>query len=233
MSEPRLLLLETSGRTGWAALAEGNQLRGVRQLDEARRHARDLAPVVAGLVADCGWQARAVTGVIVGRGPGSYTGLRVGIMSAKAFAYATRCALLGLDTFECIANRAPADINRLSVLADAQQDKVYAQEYGRHETTWKPASDLAIVRFEDWVVRHNPESWVTGPGLARWEAHLPTTQPRAEPGERDPTPEVVLQVGLTRFLAGVRDPIFTLEPLYLRPSSAEEQWQARHGREGD
>jgi tRNA threonylcarbamoyladenosine biosynthesis protein TsaB len=232
MSEPRLLLLETSGRAGWAALAEGPHLQDVHRLDEARRHARDLAPAVAALLTRRNWRARDLSAVVVGRGPGSYTGLRVGLMSAKAFAYATGCALLGLDTFACLAAQAPAEINSLEVLADAQQDKVYAQAFARDGATWRPTSTLAIVRFEDWLAGHDPRSWVTGPGLARWEAHLPATVARADPGQREPTPEVVVQLGLTRFLAGERDDVFTLEPLYLRPSSAEEQWQARRDREG-
>ena len=55
------------------------------------------------LLADQGWKARDLTGVIVSRGPGSYTGLRVGIMTAKTLAYATGCALLAIDTFAAVA----------------------------------------------------------------------------------------------------------------------------------
>jgi tRNA threonylcarbamoyl adenosine modification protein YeaZ len=81
---PCLLILETSGRVASVALAEGGRLLGTRRLDEARRHARDLAPAVAGLLAGQGRRPRDVHAVLVGRGPGSYTGLRVGVMSAKA-----------------------------------------------------------------------------------------------------------------------------------------------------
>src|SRR5206468_351809 len=90
-SEPRLLILETSSQAGQVALAAGERLLGVRRLDEARRHARDLAPAVRELLVEQGWRPRDLHGVVVSRGPGSYTGLRVGIMSAKALAYATGC----------------------------------------------------------------------------------------------------------------------------------------------
>src|SRR5207245_2582512 len=110
---PRLLLLETSGRVGHVALAEGQTLRGARRLDEARRHARDLAPAVRDLLKDAGWTAKSLDAVIVSRGPGSYTGLRVGIMSATALAYATGCKLLGIDTFAVIARQAPPQAQRL------------------------------------------------------------------------------------------------------------------------
>src|SRR5205823_13861207 len=102
-TEQYWLMVEPSGRAGLVALAEGMVLRGVRPLDEARRHARDLAPAVRQLLDAAGWQPRDLQGVIVSRGPGSYTGLRVGLMSAKTLAYATGCALLAVDTFTAIA----------------------------------------------------------------------------------------------------------------------------------
>src|SRR5947208_1983541 len=117
-AEPRLLILKTSGRAGQVALAEGETLLGLRRLDEARRHARDLAPAVAELLAARGWAPRDVRGVIVSRGPGSYTGLRVGVMSAKAFAYATGAVLLAVDTFVALALQAPGEVAELDVLAD-------------------------------------------------------------------------------------------------------------------
>src|SRR3974390_1867523 len=83
---PRILLIETSGRAGSVALAEGAELLRLRQLDEGRRHARDLAPGVAGLLAEQGWTPDRLSAVVVSLGPGSYTGLRVGIMSAKIVA---------------------------------------------------------------------------------------------------------------------------------------------------
>src|SRR5205814_2216971 len=101
--EPRVLILETSGRAGSVALAAGESLLCTRRLDETRRHARDLAPAVRELFHTQGWKPRDIQAVFVSRGPGSYTGLRVGITSAKVFAYATGCALVGVDTFSAIA----------------------------------------------------------------------------------------------------------------------------------
>src|SRR4051812_11852306 len=120
--------METSNQPGFVAVGEGPTLLGVRPLDESRRHGRDLAPAAAELLTACAWQPRDVGGVIVGRGPGSYTGLRVGVMSAKAFAYATGAALLTLENFTVLAAQAPAEVPRLAVVADAQQDRVYVQE---------------------------------------------------------------------------------------------------------
>jgi tRNA threonylcarbamoyladenosine biosynthesis protein TsaB len=224
---PRLLVLETSGRVGEVAVALGAEVRARRRLDEARRHARDLAPVVAELLAGQGWQARDLHGVIVSRGPGSYTGLRVGVMSAKALAYATGCALLGVETFAAVALRAPEGVERLDVLGDAQQDKVYAQPFGRAEGRWVARAELAVRPFAEWLAGREPGAWVTGPGLTRWQAHLPAEVPRLQPALRAPAVEGLLELGLARYRAGQRDDWRALEPAYLRASSAEEQWRGR------
>jgi tRNA threonylcarbamoyladenosine biosynthesis protein TsaB len=226
---PRLLILEASGRVGRVAVAEGEVLRAARRLDEARRHARDLAPAVRDLLAGQGWRPGDVDAVVVGRGPGSYTGLRVGVMSAKAFAYATGCAVLGLETFAVIAAQVPAEAGRLDVLADAQQDRVYVQEFERAAPGEppRPATPLRIEPFADWLAGRRPGAWVTGPGLRGQRQRLPADAAVTDEGLWEPLPESLLRLGLARYRAGARDDLWALEPLYLRPSSAEEKWPGK------
>jgi tRNA threonylcarbamoyladenosine biosynthesis protein TsaB len=226
---PKLLMLETSGRGGFAALAQGASLRGVRRLDDARRHARDLAPAVAALLTAQGWKARDLHGVIVGCGPGSYTGLRVGVMSAKTLAYAVGCTLIGVETFAVVAAQAPAVLQRLDVLADAQQEKVYVQSFERDGDGWRALGALAVRPFADWLADRAADAWVSGAGLHRWATRLPSGVPVVDAALWDPQAESLLQSGLTRYMAGERDDPFALEPLYLRPSSAEEQQRVRQG----
>jgi tRNA threonylcarbamoyladenosine biosynthesis protein TsaB len=226
-SEPRLLILETSGRVGQVAVAAGSRLLALRHLEEARRHARDLAPAVADLLAEQGWRPRDLHAVVVSRGPGSYTGLRVGVMSAKAFAYATGCALLAADTFAAVALQAPEGATRSDVLADAQQDRVYVQSFSRGTAGVSPVSELRIHLFADWLAGREAGAWVTGPGLRKWKDRLPPDVPAVDAARWDPQPSTLLQLALFRYQAGERDDLWTVEPLYLRPSSAEEQWQKR------
>jgi tRNA threonylcarbamoyladenosine biosynthesis protein TsaB len=227
ISVPRLLIVETSSRIGQVALALGHELRGVRRLDEARRHARDLAPATAALLAEQGWRPRDVHAVLVSCGPGSYTGLRVGLMSAKTFAYAAGCVLLGIDTFAAVAQQAPTATERVDVVADAQQEKVYVQSFVRAGEEWRPTSELAIRTVADWLAGRTADAWAMGPGLHKWAARLPSEVPFVDATLWEPRADSLLRIGLRRYLMGERDNPWTLEPLYLRPSSAEEQWHAR------
>jgi tRNA threonylcarbamoyladenosine biosynthesis protein TsaB len=229
VSPPRFLILETSNQPGVVAVGEGPTLLGVRRLDEARRHARDLAPAAAELLAGAGWQPREVAAVIVSRGPGSYTGLRVGMMSAKAFAYATGCALLTVETFAVLAAQAPAEVPRLAVVADAQQGKVYVQEFVRSAAgqALTARASLSIAPIADWAHKRSDTWWITGPGLRKVGDKLPTGVVALETARWDPQPQTLLQLGWQRYQQGERDDVWTAEPLYLRPSAAEEQWAKR------
>jgi tRNA threonylcarbamoyladenosine biosynthesis protein TsaB len=222
---PRLLILETSGRSGCVAVALGEDVCVVHRLEESRRHARDLAPAVAEVLAGQGWSPRDLQAVLVSRGPGSYTGLRVGVMSAKALAYATGCALVAVDTFAAVALQTAPEATRVEVLADAQQDKVYVQSYGKVGEGWQPLAPLAVRPFAEWLSTKEPGAWVTGPGLGKWAERLPPGTLIAPQACWEPQPQSLLRLGLARYRSGERDDPFALEPLYLRPSSAEEQWR--------
>jgi tRNA threonylcarbamoyladenosine biosynthesis protein TsaB len=226
IKEPRLLIVETSGRVGRVAVALGAELRSVRRLDEARRHARDLAPAVVELLAGQSWRPRDLDAVIVSRGPGSYTGLRVGIISAKTLSYATGCALVAVDTFAAIARQSPPEADAVDVLADAQQDKLYVQHFQRTTGTdlWLAACALTIVTAGDWLAQREANVWVSGPGLGVVEKRLPAESRLVDAARREPGVESLLQMGLARYQAGERDDVWALEPLYARPSSAEEKW---------
>lgn len=225
-SAPQLLLLETSGRGGFVAVAEGPKLLRCHQLDEARRHARDLAPAVAELLKAQNWRPRDVTAVAVGRGPGSYTGLRVGLMSAMTFAYATGCKLIALETFAILAQQAPREVEALDVLADAQQEKVYVQSFHRDKNLAWSATPLTIQRLTEWIPTRQTDAWLTGPGLVVHGSRLPAERQLAS--ERwHPVPEAMLSLTLQRQELSRFDDLWKVEPLYLRPSSAEEKWDSQ------
>jgi tRNA threonylcarbamoyladenosine biosynthesis protein TsaB len=229
--EPRFLIVETSGRSGLVAIARGSHIKAVRRLDQARRHARDLVPNIAELLQGEGWKPKDVQAIIVSVGPGSYTGLRVGIMSAKAFAYATGCKLIDVETFAAIAMQAPLEATPLDVIGDAQQDKIYVQSFADEEGTGERAasSPLTIRPLADWMAAGDQDVWITGPGLRIHQAQLARLRAERciESNLWDPRPETLLQIGLERYRRGQWSDLWRLEPIYLRPSSAEEKWHAK------
>jgi tRNA threonylcarbamoyladenosine biosynthesis protein TsaB len=225
----RALLIETSGRTGYVGLAADGTIVASRALSEARRHARDLAPALAQMLREEGWQPGQVNHVIVGLGPGSYTGLRVGIMSAKTFGYATRALLVGVPTFETLAARALAEVDGVMVIADAQQNRVYHQCFRKAGADGQPVelSPLRVLTADALIAESWPVGTIAGPGLRKLSSNLPPPL-RPMPAEFwEPRLDTLLRLGSARIAGGKVDDLYRLAPIYLRPSAAEEQWRPR------
>ena len=220
MSEPTLLI-ETSMRDGGlVALSAGGKFVE-RRLDPARRPNRDLAPLAAELLAELGLGPRDIKRVAVGVGPGSFTGLRVGVTSAKVLAYALACELVPVPTFLILASQCDSAESSIDIVSDGLQGLVYAQRFRRADANgWGPAGDLALHAATAWAAGLPAGGLVGGPGVKLVEAMI-------EPGRVAPECLAVGAAAFARVAARLtaisRREMFELEPLYLRPSSAEEQ----------
>src|SRR5690606_21357208 len=94
---------ETSGRTGSVAWCDGQHPPQLIELDSARRTTATLAPAIAELLAAARAQHRAIDLVAVANGPGSFTGVRIGVTTAKLLAYALGCRLVAVDPLAAMA----------------------------------------------------------------------------------------------------------------------------------
>lgn len=222
-----LLALDTSTLRASLALERGDGRRFAATTDPARRHGRGLLPALAGLLRDAGIVARDLDAIAVGLGPGSYTGLRVGVTAAKTLAYATGAKLFGLDSLEFFARSAPEAAGRVCAISDAQRGDFHAADFARAS----PGSPLLrdgptrIVSAEALAASWAGTVVVTGPGLTRWDRAWP---PGVEVYAADePDPSLLLDLAREAIAAGSAADPWSLEPFYLRRSAAEDQWKPR------
>lgn len=104
MSDTTLLLLDTATRSPLVGLADGEgRLIGARQWTSRHRHGEELLGRLDELLAETGVDRRSLTSVVVGTGPGSFTGLRIGLATAKVIAYTLAVPLLGVSTTRALA----------------------------------------------------------------------------------------------------------------------------------
>jgi tRNA threonylcarbamoyladenosine biosynthesis protein TsaB len=226
----RILALETTERVGSvAATSDGNLLLELN-LDSEKRSAQSLAPGIETLLARVGWRPGDVELVAVTVGPGSFTGVRVGVATAKAFAYAVGADILGVDTLEAIAARAPAEVPRLSVAVDAQRGQVVARLFERGADGWfHPAGPADLVDLDAWLRGVPPGTSITGPILRKAAGHVPDGVPMIDSHDWAPTAAAVARVALRDYAAGRRDDVWSLLPRYSRRSAAEEKWDRGKG----
>jgi tRNA threonylcarbamoyladenosine biosynthesis protein TsaB len=229
----RILALETSGLSGSVAACEGGKLLAERALAAGQRSAQSLAPTLRQLLIEVGWRSADVQLVAVTVGPGSFTGLRVGVTTAKTFAYAVGANILAVDTLEVIAAQAPAEASRVSVVLDAQRQELFAAEFGARESFGRPIFQPAqIVPREAWLDSLAADRWVSGPVLEKFAERLPAG---VHPVAKELWYPRAATVGLLAGRAydrGQRDDLWQLVPKYLRRSAAEEKWDRRESGEG-
>jgi tRNA threonylcarbamoyladenosine biosynthesis protein TsaB len=226
-----VLVMDTS--TGRAAI--GLKVRSglvcADSTDASQRHGRDLIPSLSKLLTRAGIKARGIEVIGVGLGPGSYTGLRVGVMAAKTLAYVTGAPLVGLDSLEAVAWNAPGSARRISVVADAQRGDVYSAEFFRKapEEPLECARESQIEPLATWAGRLEPGTLVLGPGLESTAIRLqvPPELLAADTGMNYPDGRRLLDILDREWAAGRRENMWLVEPRYLRRSAAEEKWDSR------
>jgi tRNA threonylcarbamoyladenosine biosynthesis protein TsaB len=220
--------IETSGTTGSVAVFDGGQLLEARALDPSGRSARTLAPALSAILKHVGWSPRQVQFVAVGIGPGSFTGLRLGVMTAKAFAYGAGAKVLGIGTPESIAARVTDLQIQVAVAIDAQRGEVYSGRFTIDVTgAVQRAGEIEIITTERWLASLDESVLATGPALVKLAERL-TPAMRVAPREQWlPDAASVGRLAALRAARGESDDLWSMAPCYLRRSAAEEKWESR------
>jgi tRNA threonylcarbamoyladenosine biosynthesis protein TsaB len=230
----RVLAIDTSEMVGSVALLADDNLLAEKKLPREQGTARWLAPAVQQLLAEVRWRPTDVQLVAVTVGPGSFTGLRVGITTAKVFAYSVKAEVLGIDTLEAIAAACPSQIEHLAVAMDAQRGQVVATDFRREtDGRFSPTGPWQLADMESWLAGLPTGVAITGPALS----NLPQS-PRAGVSILDrqywsPAASAVGRLAVHHYARGDRGDLWTLAPRYSRRSAAEEKWDRRQQQNED
>lgn len=207
--------------------------------EASRRALTELLPAVQTLLSANGHHPRDLAGVVVGRGPGSFTGVRIGVASAKGLAHGLGVPLWGVGTLDAVAWRSSAHEGLLGVLGDAMRKEVYPAlfrcEGGR--VTRLAADTVAHPHdvAEEWAALDEPVL-VVGNGLAKYRELF--DRPGSGLTVGDPALWAPTGLGLlAAYEAALTDgslgdgSVGGLLPIYTRLSDAEENERIRLGRE--
>jgi tRNA threonylcarbamoyladenosine biosynthesis protein TsaB len=223
-----ILVIDTSTERAAIALATDRGDWYVTATETGRRHGRDLIPRIGALLKEAGLRARDLQGVAVGLGPGSYTGLRVGVTAAKTLAYVSGARLIGFDSLHAIGRNAPAEVQRISVIADAQRGDLYVADLYRAApgVPLMPCGNTHVESLADWLARQAPGVHVLGPALLvpRIRAAIPDALVTTDPARNDPQGARLAELARELWASDRRDDPWLLEPSYLRRSAAEDQF---------
>jgi tRNA threonylcarbamoyladenosine biosynthesis protein TsaB len=220
-----ILAIETATTACAIALrvASGEEFEVV--LDDERRHTESLTPGIRDLLARVGLAAKDLDRVVIDRGPGLYTGLRVGVATAIGLSLAASAEMVSVTSLELLARGAHrSGVRGLFVSAiDGRRGELFVQTFSLDDEV-TPRSEPEVTRPEtlrDVWVRRDESVTFGGDGVARYETELRELSRAMLLDQRVPPPIEALNLG------AVRPPESAVSPLYLREADAVANFSTR------
>jgi tRNA threonylcarbamoyladenosine biosynthesis protein TsaB len=217
-----LLVLDTATETGSLALVAADQVLMECSLESHNAYLTCLMPEVAAILKNTGKEIADLTAVAVSTGPGNFTGLRIGLATAKTLAWSLKCPLVPVPTLEALAAQFPFHPHPVGVIMDAKRGEVFWGLF-RCPKDWPQVLEGPLrLPVAELPARLPAPLLLTGPGLDVHQKVLaPHLSPEivwAPPAMRRPRASTLARLARLRLVLGLTAPAAQLIPTYLRPA---------------
>jgi tRNA threonylcarbamoyladenosine biosynthesis protein TsaB len=213
MSE-KILMIETSTECCSVALSDGERIVAERVDETPKQQSAMLAPYIDAVLREAGWQAAGLDAVAVSEGPGSYTGLRVGVSTAKGVCFGAGVPLLGIDTLQILACQATGRFDRIIAMLDARRMEVYAAPF---DGNGRKLADTEAIILDENSYREELEAGSVlfiGTGVEKFQSICP--HPNATFQPCFPLAAAMLQPARTALQKKEFKDVAYFEPFYLK-----------------
>lgn len=227
----RLLAIDTSNQTLSVAVCEDRRLLGEYTTTVKKNHSIMLMPTIADLMQRVGLKAKDIDRFVVAQGPGSYTGLRIGVTTAKTLAYTLNKELVGISSLEVLAANCIGLTGTVVPLFDARRQQVYAGAYTIHQGKRSIALPDQHISLTDLLqqLQGVPDLYFIGTDVEKFKETIKATLPQAafttDAQWQIPHAAVLAELGRTA------EPVANIHaflPNYLKRVEAEENWLKTH-----
>jgi tRNA threonylcarbamoyladenosine biosynthesis protein TsaB len=213
-----LLALDTSTRTVGLALYDGLQVRCELVWTSKDHHTIELAPAVADALNKCNISSNELGALGVALGPGSFTGLRIGLALAKGLAMVHRIPIVGIPTLDVLAYAQPVNEQSLAVVLHAGRGRLAVGWYQAVDKAWKSIRDVQVLSAEGLAQQIVTPTLVSGE-LSEEERHLLEQESAniilTSPASSVRRPAYLAEMAWKRWQSGKCDDPASLAPFYL------------------
>jgi len=227
---PRALAIETSGSTGSLALVDGGVVVAEDQFPHGLRHAAEIVNRIDSLCRGVQWKPGDLAHLYVSIGPGSFTGLRIGVTLAKTLAFATGAKLVAVPSVQVLARNAPPGWQNAVIVLDAKRDQVFTARFVNRDGQPVEAEPAHLDSLAEMLARSPRPVHLIGEGIPFHERFIA----QAGPGVMLTAPELwqarasaVAEIGARLASVGQFESPDRLAPLYVRRPEAEEKLEER------
>ncbi len=229
-----ILAIDTSTQVSSVAVASAGRLEAEVTMQAKMTHSETLMPHIQEALTMASVKKEELEGIAVSMGPGSFTGLRIGLATAKAIAYALHIPLIGVPTLQAMAFHFPVSGLQLLPLMDAQKGNSYVERY-----TWEhgrlirksEVRILSLAELMEWASELPDTVILLGDVVGKrieGKVRLPMNVTLAPPHLRMPRAANVAACGFRLLENGITGNLMDMEPVYIRRSEAEVLWEKRH-----
>ncbi|TYP53315.1 tRNA (adenosine(37)-N6)-threonylcarbamoyltransferase complex dimerization subunit type 1 TsaB [Thermosediminibacter litoriperuensis] len=237
----KILGIDTSSAVATAALLHEDRLAAEFVLNNRHPHLEKLISMIDRLLTDSGTELKELDAVAVAVGPGSFTGIRIGMACAQGLSHVYGIPLVGVNTLDALAYNLMHCGDLICPAVDAQRGEVYTCLYRWEEGELKRLGNYEVVKAEklaERLLKLDEKTILLGDGAGLVTAALSEGLPargRINVAHRVfamPRASSVAAAGLKDFLNGKTWNCFSIRPFYMRKSHAEEKWEERYGKGG-
>ena len=232
-----ILAIDTATQVSSVAVAAAGKLSAELTMQAKLTHSETLMPHIEQALKMAAVPKEQLEGIAVSIGPGSFTGLRIGLAAAKAMSYALDIPLVGVSTLRALAYHYPVAGIRIVCMMDAQKGNAYVETYRWEQGCLQTIDEVKVARIADiieWCGSIKESAVLLGDAVQKKIAgkmDLPKGISAAPAHLLMPRAACVAMLGLEELAKGHRDSVMALEPVYIRRSEAEVLWEKRHPEE--
>lgn len=216
----KILAFETSSRFLSVAVLDSEELLSNFHKDVGLNHSSLLIPTIDRVLKHAHLKLKDMDAIALGIGPGSFTGLRIGVSTAKALSIATGIPIISVSSLDVIAYNYIKEDSYIAPLLDAKKNKVYSAFYKADFGEVNRISEYLLVSINDVLARIMGPTLFFGDALALYGKYMVEKSPLAKISKDTnwyPKAQVVGKFALEKFRKGYTEDIDKLVPMYLHP----------------
>lgn len=232
----RVLSIDSSTASAACAVIEDGKLLGEVVLNDKKQHSVILMPIIDSLLNNLKLDVKDVDAFIVSSGPGSFTGLRIGMATAKGLAQANDKPFIGISTLDALAFNLAYTSGIICPILDALRDNVYTALYSFNNGILERISDYMAIHIDELVslIKEKTPSAITfiGDAVPKFSEKLEKNFDTVyfAPAHLNLARASSLgELGLIRLSDGHQDNLLTFSPIYIRKSQAEREYESKTG----
>lgn len=218
-----ILAIDTSTHCGGVAIMKDEILTASLTLNIRKTHSERLLQNIDYLLSECGLQPSDLDGLAVSVGPGSFTGVRIGLSCAKGFCTAAKIPIIGISTLDSLALRCAEPNILICPVMDARRSEIFGAGYRLKDPASYELEEIIPGRalaLEDFLKEIKEPALFTGDGSIMFKDIIKSALSKnarfAPPGRNLPSAVETALLGIRKLKKGIRDDPASISPLYLR-----------------